>query len=288
MIKWIYFLLLIFFQSFLCSAQTVTNAVSHQEQSSIIISYSLETITPCKISLYVSINGGSSWVGPLKKVKGDVGDNISSGEHSIIWSVLEEYKELRGDNIKFQVSAESGSIVLIGEQEWTTRNLDISTYRNGDIIPEVQDRNEWSNLTTGAWCNYENKTENGITYGKLYNWYAVNDRRGLAPLGYHIPSDAEWMTLTTYLGAEPGKQMKSTSGWNKGGNGTNASGFEGLPGGDRNQNGVFNGIGSYGDWWSSSKYTTGALHRYLGYNYSFVNRDFNDKVNGFYVRCLRD
>ena len=238
--------------------------------------------------MYVSINGGSSWVGPLNKVKGDVGDNISSGEHSIIWSVLEEYKELRGDNIKFQVSAESGSIVLIGEQEWTTRNLDISTYRNGDIIPEVQDRNEWSNLTTGAWCNYENKTENGITYGKLYNWYAVNDRRGLAPLGYHIPSDAEWMTLTTYLGAEPGKQMKSTSGWNKGGNGTNASGFEGLPGGDRNQNGVFNGIGSYGDWWSSSKYTTGALHRYLGYNYSFVNRDFNDKVNGFYVRCLRD
>ena len=288
MIKWICFLLFIIFQTFLSSAQTVTNAVSHQEQSSIIISYSLETTSACEISLYVSINGGSSWDGPLKMVKGDVGDKISSGEHSIIWSVLEEYKEFRGDNIKFQVRAGSGTI-KIGTQDWTTKNLDVSTYRNGDAIPEVKDKKAWSKLTTGAWCYYEKKTENGITYGKLYNWYAVNDWRGLAPAGYHIPTDAEWTTLTNYLGNESDKQLKSTSGWNNLGNGTNASGFAGLPGGFRNYDGTFDGVSDYGYWWScTERNTANALGRHLLFNGSVVYRDFDSKVSGFYVRCLRD
>ena len=119
MIKWICFFFLIFFQSLNCSSQTVTNAVSRQEQSNIIISYNLKTTSPCKISLYVSTNGGISWDGPLKNVKGDVGEKISGGEHRIAWSVLEEYKELRGDNIKFQVRAESGNesgTIQIGTQ----------------------------------------------------------------------------------------------------------------------------------------------------------------------------
>ena len=289
MTKWILFLLLIIFQTFICSSQTVTNAVSHQEQSSIIISYNLETTSPCKISLYVSINGGNSWDGPLKKVKGDVGDKISRGEHRIIWSVLEEYKELRGDNIKFQVRAESDETIKIGKQVWTKCNLDESTYRNGDAIPQVQDAAQWSKLTTGAWCYYENNNENGITYGKLYNWYAVNDPRGLTPKGYHIPSDAEWTTLTTYLGAEAGKQLKSTSGWNNWGNGTNTSGFAGLPGGNRYSGGTFNDIGSNGYWWSSTEGSTiYAWNRYLYYDYSGVFSFNGRKTTGFSVRCLRD
>ena len=89
--------------------------------------------------------------------------------------------------------------VTIGKQTWMKKNLDVSRYRNGDVIPEVADLSTWVNLTTGAWCYYENKSDNGTTYGKLYNWYAVNDPRGLAPAGWHIPSDAEWTSLITFL-----------------------------------------------------------------------------------------
>jgi uncharacterized protein (TIGR02145 family) len=82
--------------------------------------------------------------------------------------------------------------VTIGTQVWMTKNLDVDRYRNGDIIPEVKDSIAWANLKTGAWCYYNNDPELGKIYGKLYNWYAVNDPRGLAPAGYHIPTDAEW------------------------------------------------------------------------------------------------
>ena len=102
--------------------------------------------------------------------------------------------------------------VKIGIQTWTTKNLDVATYRNGDPIPQVQDATAWAILTTGAWCYYQNNTENGTNYGKLYNWYAVNDSRGLAPNGFHIPTDAEWTTLSTLLGGEAvaGGKMKTT------------------------------------------------------------------------------
>jgi uncharacterized protein (TIGR02145 family) len=114
--------------------------------------------------------------------------------------------------LSFTIKAQE---IKIGTQTWTTKNLEVETYRNGEVIPQVQDANAWANLKTGAWCYYENNTANGTTYGKLYNWYAVNDPRGLAPQGYHIPSDAEWTILTDYLGGESvaGKKMKSTSGW---------------------------------------------------------------------------
>jgi uncharacterized protein (TIGR02145 family) len=105
--------------------------------------------------------------------------------------------------------------VIIGSQVWTSTNLNVSTYRNGDIIPQVKDKDAWAGLTTGAWCYYENDAANGTKYGKLYNWYAVNDARGLAPKGYHIPSDAEWTKLTDYLGGRSaaGTKMKSAVGW---------------------------------------------------------------------------
>jgi len=107
-----------------------------------------------------------------------------------------------------------------------------------------------------AWCHYDNDTANGAKYGKLYNWYAVMDSRGLAPVRYHIPSDAEWTLLTDYLGGaeKAGAKMKSKQGWAKGlavdGNGTNSSGFSGLPGGGRDRYGTFDLIGELGGWWS--------------------------------------
>jgi uncharacterized protein (TIGR02145 family) len=181
--------------------------------------------------------------------------------------------------------------VTIGSQVWTSKNLNVSAYRNGDVIPQVQDQAAWANLTTGAWCYYENKSANGKTYGKLYNWFAVNDPRGLAPNGYHIPADAEWTKLSDYLGRESkaGTKMKSTSGWVENGNGTNSSSFSGLPGGNRSYYGAFYNIDYGGYWWSSAEnYTANAWYRYLDCSSGVVHRNNNSKKSGFSVRCLRD
>ena len=184
-----------------------------------------------------------------------------------------------------------GQTVTIGTQVWTSKNLNVSTYRNGDVIPQVQDEQAWAKLTTGAWCYYNNDSSNGTKYSKLYNWYAVHDPRGLAPNGYHIPTDEEWKKLTDYLGGESGAgtKMKSTSGWNNNGNGTNSSGFSGLPGGYRTNDGTFDDIGDFGLWWSSTESDTyDAWTRYLGYDGGYVYRGYDNKGGGFSVRCLRD
>jgi uncharacterized protein (TIGR02145 family) len=184
--------------------------------------------------------------------------------------------------------------VKIGFQYWTTKNLDISTYRNGDPIRYASSPEEWNdagNKKEGAWCYYANDPKNGEIYGKLFNWYAVNDARGLAPLGYHIPSDAEWSVLIEYLGGEQiaGYKMKSTNGWYTNGNGDNSSGFNGIPGGYCSNLGVFIYIGVYGNWWSSTeKSAYDAWYRNLYYMDSKFSRSYNYKPYGLSVRCLRD
>jgi uncharacterized protein (TIGR02145 family) len=278
-------------------AQKITNVSNRQEQSTIIVSYDLETKTPCKISLFVSTNGGTTWQGPLKKVSGDVGANVNSGNKNITWNVLEEFEELRGKNIKFKVTAYAELLlesIKIGDQEWMKKNLELTTYRNGDIIPEVKDPIKWAALTTGAWCYYNNDPENGKTYGKLYNWYAVNDPRGLAPKGYHVPTDAEWTKLIAYLGGEKiaGGKLKDTGAlhWVSPNTGaSNIIGFSGLPAGCHNDFDTFYGIGQIGYWWSSSEDdNTYAWYRTLYYNDGNANRNSNVKYYGFSVRCVKD
>ena len=185
--------------------------------------------------------------------------------------------------------------IVIGTQQWMSKNLDVAFYRNGEVIPQVTDPTAWAALTTGAWCYYDNDSTQGNKYGKLYNWYAVNDPRGLAPQGWHVPSDAEWTILETALGGSSvaGGKMKEagTLNWkapNTGGN--NNSGFAGLPGGSRDFNGSFDIVGYYGYWWSSTEFntTTYAWFRYLSYNNGNFSRNFISKKLGFYVRCLRD
>jgi len=184
--------------------------------------------------------------------------------------------------------------VTIGTQVWMTKNLDVVTFRNGDPIPEAKSNEEWEKAGENkqpAWCYYDNDPANGAKYGKLYNWYAVTDSRGLAPVGYHVPSDAEWTILTDFLGGQDaaGTKMKSKSGWAENGNGTNTSGFSGLPGGDRYGYGAFDHIGNFGAWWSSTEANTGdAWYRSLYYLNGTVNRYSNVKEDGFSVRCLRD
>jgi len=184
--------------------------------------------------------------------------------------------------------------VTIGKQVWMTKNLGVSTFRNGDSIPEAKTNEAWEAAGENkqpAWCYYDNDPKNGTKYGKLYNWYAVNDPRGLAPAGYHIPTDAEWTVLTDYLGGEvvAGKKMKSTSGWVENGNGTNSSGFSGLPGGYHNDNGKFHSIGEHGVWWSATEYASVyAFYRSLFFFIDPVSRNNSGKTYGHSVRCLRD
>ncbi len=184
--------------------------------------------------------------------------------------------------------------VTIGSQVWTTRNLDVDKYRNGDSIPEVKDPKEWYYLKTGAWCYYKNDPAMGAIYGKIYNWYAVNDPRGLAPSGWHIPSDDEWTTLITYLGGQSvaGGKLKetSTSHWKSPNKfATNESGFSALPGGYCDYLGISYNIGDYGYWWSSTEGSNnGAWNRYVYYYYASVYRSNFGKDYGFYVRCVRD
>ena len=287
-------IILFFICPFIYFAQKVNNVEASQLGQNIVVTYDLETEQPCTINLFISTNGGATWQGPLKQVQGQVGPNIKSGQNSITLFVLTEFNELRGDNIRFKVDALTNNLntIKIGTQTWTTKNLDVTTYRNGEVIAQVQDANAWANLRTGAWCYYENNTANGSSYGKLYNWYAVNDPRGLAPKGYHIPTDAEWTILTDYLGGESvaGTKMKSSSGWKNNGNGNNTSGFEGLPGGCRDYDENFRHIGANGYWWSSSVVNSNsrfAWEHYLG-NDDGDYRGINYKRNGFSVRCLRD
>jgi uncharacterized protein (TIGR02145 family) len=183
--------------------------------------------------------------------------------------------------------------VQIGTQVWMTKNLNVSRYRNGDPIPQVTDLSIWVNLTSGAWCYYANNSSNGVVYGKLYNWYAVNDPRGLAPVGYHIPSDAEWSILTIFLGGEnvAGGKMKATTLWDSPNTAaTNSSGFSGLPSGLVNPFGQFYGIGSTSYWWSTSldSNMVNARYRYLENNTGRVSQGTAGKNRGFSVRCIKD
>jgi len=180
------------------------------------------------------------------------------------------------------------------KNEWMTNNLSIDTFSNGDPIPHAKTNEEWVKAGKNrqpAWCYYNNDPNNGEMYGKLYNWYAVNDKRGLSPKGYRIPTQNDWDQLMLKFGGEKiaGNALKKTTGWAENGNGTNKSGFSGLPGGYRNGDGTFDKISEYAGWWSSTEGTgIKAWGRYLRSNDSGVNMGCGNKSFGFSVRCVKD
>jgi uncharacterized protein (TIGR02145 family) len=178
---------------------------------------------------------------------------------------------------------------------WMASNLDVSTYNNGDPIYHVTDPGEWGSLTFGAYCYYNNdSTTYAATYGKLYNWYAVNDPRGLAPVGWHIATYFEWKAAGECHGfvSESGITLKEagTLHWTPPNTGaTNSSGFTALPGGYRWADGPFSSIGNYGFWWSSTENDTiSSWFRKLSYNTLGLDEGINNKNFGFSVRCVRD
>jgi len=196
--------------------------------------------------------------------------------------------------------------VKIGNQLWMAENLKVTHYRNNNAIPNVTDSLAWSNLSTGAYCNSDNNETNVATYGRLYNWFAVNDSRNIAPAGWHVPSDSEWKQLEMYLGmsqeeadqdtyrgTEKGGKLKEagTSHWydpNEGA--TNESGFTALPAGARESNGTFKNYGGLlAFFWSSTEGSdSDAWFRYLPYDGSEVGRVSSDKKAGCSIRCVKN
>ena len=191
-------------------------------------------------------------------------------------------------------SSSNGAEIAIGTQTWATANLNVGNFKNGDAIPEAKTAKEWEQAGKDkkpAWCYYDNKPENGATYGRLYNWYAVHDSRGLAPEGWRVPSDTDWTVLTTFLGGAEtaGLKMKTTSGWKKNNNGDNSSGFSALPGGYRYFFGPFYSLGKGCYWWSSTEnFSDDAFPRYISHDYINVYRFGYYKQNGLSVRCLKN
>ena len=182
--------------------------------------------------------------------------------------------------------------VRIGNQIWMAENLNVDHFRNGDPIPNITLDEEWFASVESAWCCYNNDTSYCREYGRLYNWYAVNDPRGLAPEGWHIPTPEEWDELINYLGgaAVAGGKMKTTEGWADGlGNGTNESGFGALPSGAReNENGfALNGLVAV--WWSSDNDGEIAYAPIIGTNGNNISNEYGfNKSLGFSVRCIKD
>jgi len=182
--------------------------------------------------------------------------------------------------------------VVIGTQVWLLENLKVTHYRNGDSIPNIQDTAIWFNQTTGAYCNYDNDVSKSTIYGHLYNWYAVNDSREIAPVGCRVPTDADWTILTSYIGGDlvaGGKLKESgTTHWESPNSGaTNEVGFTALPGGYLMVINSFTDIGRFGDWWSSSEFNSGsAWARGMYFQGISVTKGSVNKIYGFSVRCL--
>jgi uncharacterized protein (TIGR02145 family) len=189
--------------------------------------------------------------------------------------------------------------ITIGNQEWMSENLKVTKYQNGDPIPEIEDDVIWGGLTTDGSCTNRNVENFSGIYGRLYNWYAVIDKRNVCPSGWHVPSDGEWTILTTFLGGESvaGRIMKEggTTHWAAPNTGaTNETGFTALPGGARCR--CYGGMAFYdvsgtGYWWSSSQQSTStSWYRYIYHNSINVYRSFFmlDEKMGISVRCVRD
>jgi uncharacterized protein (TIGR02145 family) len=182
--------------------------------------------------------------------------------------------------------------VSIGTQNWAIANLNVSTFRNGDSIPQAKTNKEWvaaGEAGKPAWCYYNNDPAIGKIYGKLYNWYAVNDPRELAPAGWTLPTDADWTLLINFSGRQgaAGSKIKSSVRWSEGSNGTNDTGFTGFPSGYRVENGTFVNIGNIGIWWSTTEDNPlSAFDHYLSQS-SGVGRSNSPKQRGESVRCLK-
>ena len=240
----------------------------------------------CGNSVDIIPYGTSPWVAGTSQTFQLSGSSINAGN-------LQACNSGGATGTVTDIEGNTYNTVVIGTQEWMAENLKVSKYSNGDPIPTNLSDASWQATTSGAFSIYDNDVANNAIYGKLYNWYAVTDLRELCPVGWHVPSDTEWTTLENFLGggSVAGGKMKAVSTlWQSPNTGaTNSSGFTGLPGGDRANDGSYSNVGYFGGWWSSAQdSTTDAWFRDLYYSSGGVYRYDFPKSYGFSVRCVRD
>lgn len=266
------------------------------------------TISNDKTTNIITNNSFSSITGPVLNpntvyyirayVQGSTG-TLYGNEISITTNVVPQ--PILNPNLSYgsvsDIDGNNYPTIQICSQIWMAKNLNTSKYKNGDIIPQVQDPIQWANLTTGAWCYYKNESSNGTVYGKLYNWYAVNDSRGLAPSGWHIGSEQEYFTLNNCLGINlQGCKLREIGTLHWGINyscSTNESGFTAIPAGQRNSDGEFSSFASIengnistnADFWADDR----NVIMLPNHNGEFQTFDTNGTPQrGYSVRCVKN
>lgn len=211
-------------------------------------------------------------------------------------SIVLMFSYFASAQVKENIGENNIKAVKYGRQEWSASNLDIAQFLNGDTIPEARTTGEW--IKAGAegkpaWCYFNNDPENGKIYGKLYNWYAITDPRGLTQQDWNIPASSDWMTLVkNLLGIDfAGPKLKSKTGW-KSKNGSDEIRFSAMPGGYRDENGAFKELGTKAQWWTVSAPVEPGKNDQI---YSFSLNDFTvdanylkmSKASGLSVRCVK-
>ena len=233
-------------------------------------------------------------------------DQISSPAIGlIIFNTTTDILEIRTSSgwlsLKVVSSSQEIASIKIGNQIWMLENLNVTSYRDGTPIPEVTSSVNWASLTNAAWCWPTGYSNNEGIYGRLYNWYAamgihnaesmtnISSRKNICPIGWHLPTDAEWSELASFLGVNAGGKLKASGFETPNTGATNASGFTGLPGGLRSYNGTIGNIGTTGYWWSSTEDVSDlAWYRYIYANSSLIFRYSYFKTGGMSIRCVRD
>jgi len=227
-----------------------------------------------------------------KIVKLEVTDTEGLKDIATDQITVTEASDYESGTVKFY--GETYKTVKIGNQWWLAENLKVTQYRDGSAILNITVNGEWRKLSSGAYCAYNNDEGNADIYGYLYNWYAVNDSRNIAPLGWHVPTYEEWQMLVAYLGGNAGSKLAGRADLWKDGNlednsAFDESGFSALPAGSRHDgDGVFYYLGSRTYFWSSTESSNNAWRRYLNCDSSGMHGDNANKRRGFSVRLVKD
>lgn len=291
-------------------AQSIENIDFYAEGNKVVIVYDLINCKPddkYDISLVFIEQNTRINIIP-KSISGDF-KYQNCGRKRIYWNIDKDLPNLSGNfypelNI---LQAAKGPIdlngykyktVKIGTQEWFSENLRTSLYNDGTPIEKVVDDKTWANISTGAWCYYNNDPSNNNLYGKLYNWYSVssstNENKNICPSGWKVPSDSDWSILINYLGEEKvtGGKMKEvgTAHWNSPNtDATNSSLFTARPGGFRYDYGDYFGFGVSGFWWSASENEiNNAWFRFLNGYDGTAYKGNDNKRYGFSIRCIKE
>lgn len=299
---------LLLFLSYISYSQSIKNIHTIFDNEKVLIEYDLEDETnkAREIEVIVKIGKNKSLVPRL--ISGDLTDVLPGSDKQIVWEALKEIGPFEGEFVfVINIKQASFSEIRIGSQVWMGENLNIARFRNGDIILEAKTDVEWKLAAQNkmpAWCYVNNDSVNGVKYGKLYNWHAVHDPRGLAPEGWRIPRHDEWQKLIDFLGNEPyiaAEKMKSTTGWAfMDNNGSNESNFSAFPGGFRCETGFFSSETGLANWWCLNEqtecfvfyihYLEGIFGEAYGPGKGACHEDSVDDGRGlgYSVRCIKD